>query len=147
MHLTTRKIFKRAFLLIGVIVVVVTLIFFNSNKVSIYNELVAFDLIPKPEKLTELYFNTVDLPDSVTTDQEIRFAFVIHNLEMTNYQYSYVVFVNTHGTRYIVDRGTVLVQNNQYYVKNEQFRLVHSLERRNVTVQLTNKQESIDFWI
>ena len=147
MHLTTRQIFKRAFLLIGVIVVVVTLIFFNSNKVSIYNELVAFDLIPKPEKLTELYFNTVDLPDSVTTDQEIRFAFVIHNLEMTNYQYSYVVFVNTHGTRDVVDRGTVLVQNNQYYVKNEQFRLVHSLERRNVTVQLTNKQESIDFWI
>lgn len=131
----------------GVIVVVVTLIFLNSNRDFIYNELVAFDLIPRPEKLTELYFNTVDLPVSVTSNQEIRFAFVIHNLEMTNYRYIYVVFVNTHGTRHIIDRGTVLVQSDRYYVKNEKLLLVQSLERRNVIVELTNKQQSIDFWI
>lgn len=147
MHLTTRLLFKRVSLLIGVIVVVVTLIFLNSNRDFISNELVAFDLLPRPEKLTELYFNTVDLPVSVTTNQEIRFAFVIHNLEMTNYRYSYVVSVNTHGTRHIIDRGAVLVQSNQYYVKNEKLLLVQSLERRNVIVELTNKQQSIDFWI
>lgn len=123
------------------------LVFLNLNRASIYNELVAFNLVPRPEKLTELYFNTVNLPDAVTANQEIHFAFVIHNLETTNYQYAYVVLVNTHGMRHIVDRGTVLVQNNQYYIKNVKFHLAQLSEKQNVIVELTNKQQSIDFWI
>jgi hypothetical protein len=123
------------------------LIFLNLNRASIYNELVAFNLVPRPEKLTELYFNTVDLPDAVTANQEIHFAFVIHNLETMNYQYTYVVLVNTHGTRHIIDHGTVLVLSNQYYIKKVEIRLARSSEKRNVIVELTNKQQSIDFWI
>ena len=147
MHLTTRQIFKRAPLCIGVIIIVGMLIFLNLNRASIYNELVAFNLVPMPEKLTELYFNTVDLPDAVPANQKMHFAFVIHNLEATNYQYTYVVLMNTHGMRHIIDRGTVLVQNNQYYVKKVEFHLAWSSEKQNIIVELTNKHQSIDFWI
>src|SRR6266487_5329950 len=97
MHLTSKQLFKLASLLmIGVTLVVGMLIFYNFNRASINNELATLDLIPKPEKLTELYFNeNAKLPNSATGNQVISFAFVIHNLETTDYQYAYVVFVNT----------------------------------------------------
>jgi len=148
MHLTIKQLFKLASLLIGVIVVIGMLVFFSLNRASVYNELVTLDLIPKPEKLTELYFNNnANLPSSVTSNQVISFAFVIHNLETTDFQYTYDVSVNANGTRYIVDSGNVLVKNNQYYVKNEQFNLMNSTGSQEVVVELTNKQQSIDFWI
>ncbi len=148
MHLTSKQLFKLASLLmIGVTLVVGMLIFYNFNKVAINNELVTLDLVPKPEKLTELYFNNnANLPKSATSNQVISFAFVIHNLETTDYQYIYEVSVNANGTRHIVDSGNVLVKNNQYYVKNEMFNLLNSPGSQEVVVELTNKQQSIDFW-
>ena len=148
MHLTIKQLFKLASLLIGVTLVVGMLIFFNLNRAFVYNELVNFDLIPKPEKLTELYFNdNANLPSSATRNQIVSFVFVIHNRETTDFQYAYDVSVKANGTRHIVDSGNVLVKNNQYYVKNEKFNLMNSLRRQEVVVELTNKQQSIDFWI
>ncbi|HEY4036120.1 MAG TPA: hypothetical protein VGL94_19350 [Ktedonobacteraceae bacterium] len=87
------------------------------------------------------------MPNSVTSNQTVSFAFVIHNLEATNFQYTYDVSVNANGTRHIVDSGNVLVKNNQYYVKNEKINLIHSTGSQEVVIELTNKQQSIDFWI
>ena len=149
MHLTKKGLFKlSSLLLIAVIVGVGVLIFFNLNRASINNELVGLDLLPKPEKLTELYFNnSINLPDSVPTSQIIRFAFVIHNLETTDYTYVYEVSVNANGTRRIVDSGNVVVKNNQYFVKNEQLKLTSTPGRQEIVVALTNLHQSIDFWL
>jgi hypothetical protein len=262
MRLTIKQLFKLASLLLGLVLVVVMLILFNLNRANIYNELVSLDLIPKPEKLTELYFKDIaNLPDSETSNQitgtydgtihdlssnvstslsltgvrqsqgkitgylvlgsglqgsgpfsgtidtakhlqlivtdsaghakfffegamqsaislggnyyqcspnsirksqcsrapsgygiwslllAVSFAFVIHNLETTDYQYVYDVSVNLNGTRHIVDSGKVLVKDNQYYVKNEKFNLMDSPGRQEVVVELINMPESIDFWI
>src|SRR4051812_15712606 len=100
MHLTNQQLFKLASLLVGVTLVGGMLIFFNLNRASIYNELVTLDLLPKPEKMTELYFsNNAQLPSSAISNQVISFAFVIHNLETTDYQYAYDVSVNANGTK------------------------------------------------
>jgi hypothetical protein len=148
MHLTIKQLFKLTPLLVVLALVIGMLVFYNLNRALVYNELSTLDLIPKPEKLTELYFNNnANLPSSVTSNQVISFAFVIHNLETTDYQYTYNVFVNNNGTRHIVDSGNVLVKNNQYYVKSEKFHLLSSPGRQEVVVELTNKQQSIDFWI
>ncbi len=148
MRLTIRQLFKLAPLLIGVVLIVGTAIFYSLNKESVDNELATLDLIPKPEKLTELYFNNnANLPSSVTGNQAISFAFVIHNLETTDYQYTYDVSVTTNETKRIIDSGSVLVKNNQYYVKNENFTLMKSSGRQKVMVELTNKKQWIDFWI
>ncbi len=148
MHLTNKQLFKLASLLIGLAFVIAMLIFINLNRASVYNELFALDLIPKPEKLTELYFiDHASLPSTVASNQEISFAFVIHNLEMTDYQYTYDVFVDANGALQIADSGKVLVEDNQYYVKTEKFTLIRSSERQKIMVELTNKQQSIDFWI
>jgi hypothetical protein len=149
MHLTTKQLFKLiSSLTIGMTLVVGMLILINLNKVSIYNELVTLDLVPKPEKLTELYFNdNANLPSSATSNQAISFAFVIHNLETTDYLYVYEVYVNVNGTKLIVDSGKVLVKNNQYYVKNEKFNFKNLAGYQEVVVEFVNKQQSIDFWI
>lgn len=149
MRPTSKRLFKLiSFLMIGVILVAGMTIFYNFNRTSIDNALATLDLIPKPEKLTELFFqDSANLPGSATSNQEIRFAFVIHNLESTDYQYVYEVSVNLNGSRHAIDGGKVLVKNNQYYVKNEKFNPMDSAGRQEVVVELIYLHQSIDFWI
>ena len=147
MLLTAKLLFKRAPVFIGVLVLGGVLIFLNMFKASLYNELVTLDLIPRTENFTELYFNqNATLPDTAIGNQEIQFAFVIHNLEATDMRYVYAVSVLAQGKRYVVERGNVVVKTNYYYVKNEQIRLINSPGRQNVVVELINKHQSIDFW-
>lgn len=146
MHQTVKQLAQLAPLLVGISLLVGVLIFFKLDNATIHNELVTLDLIPKPETLTELYFkNNVNLPDSTKSNQVIRFAFVIHNLEATDYQYTYNVYVNTNSTKHIVDSGRVLVKDNQNYVKNERFKLIKSQGNQEIVVELVNKNQSIDF--
>jgi hypothetical protein len=149
MRLTMKQLVKSAsLLLIGVIVVAGVLIFYNANKVSIHDELITLDLLPKPEKLTELYFNdSANLPASAKSNQAISFTFVIHNLETTNYQYVYEVSVNANGANHIVDSESVLVKDNQYYIKRESFKLINVSGSQKIVVNLINKHQSIDFWV
>ena len=147
MHLTGKLLFKRVSVLIGVLALGGTLIFFTIHKASLYNELFTLDLIPRAESFTELYFNqNTTLPGAATGNQDIRFAFVIHNLETTDMHYFYAILVIAHGRRHIVDIGNVRVETNHYYIKNEQIRLIKSPGRQDVIVELVNKRQSIDFW-
>jgi len=148
MYHTTRQLVKLAPLLIGAILTVGMLVFFNLGGVSIRNELVALHLLPQPENLTELYFDTHErLPKSLTEKQSVSFAFVIHNLEATDYQYAYIVAIQSQGMSQIVDRGNILVKDGQYYTKTENFMLKDTAKEQKVVVELTNKGQSIHFWI
>ncbi len=143
-----KRLHRFAPLFIGVILVAGTLIFFNLNRATIHNELVTLYLIPQPERLTELYFNNnAKLPSSVTNNKIISFAFVIHNLETADYQYVYDVSIKVNGTKRIVDSGNIVVKNDQYYVKQEKFKLTNLDRNQEVVVELLNKQQSIDFWM
>ena len=145
-HLKNKQLFKLARLLLGLGLTVVIIVLLNLNSAAVYNELVALDLIPKPEKLTELYFeNSAHLPALATGSQAISFTFVIHNLETTDYRYTYDVIVIAHGRRYVVDSGNVLVKNNQSFVKREEFPLFNSPGRQDIVVELVNLRQSIDF--
>jgi hypothetical protein len=148
MHLTIKQLFRLTSLLIGVTSVVSGLIFLNVNKNSVYNELIVLDLLPRPENTTELYFdNSANLPTFAASGKAIDFTFIIHNLENTDYHYTYSVFVNTNGTKRIVDSENVVVKNNDYYTRHEHFDLTNAFGSQEVVVELTNKQQSIDFWM
>lgn len=148
MYLQNRYFLKVFFLLTGVVLITGMVIFFSLNKAVIYDGLTNLDLIPRPEKLTELYFDNSDnLPHSVSGNRVVSFVFVIHNLETSDYRYTYEVSINVNNTRYIVDKGTLLVLNNQYYAKKEQFRIKNFSENQDIVIELTNKHQSIDFWL
>jgi hypothetical protein len=145
MRLIHKRLSKRAALLLTVALVAGVLILLILSK-PIYDGLVALDLIPQPEKLTELYFNDHEhLPKSATSNQAIDFAFVIHNLETTDFQYSYTISVDAGDTQQIVDSGKILVKNNQYYTKNVHLNLLNAPGSQMVIVELTNKQQFIYF--
>jgi hypothetical protein len=147
-HLIHKQLFKLASLLLGLGLTVVIIVLLNLNSAAVYNELVALDLIPKPEKLTELYFeNSAHLPTSATGSQAISFTFVIHNLETTDYRYAYDVVVIANGKRHVVESGNVLVNNNRSFVKKEEFPLFNSSGRQDIVVELVNLRQSIDFWV
>lgn len=56
--------------MISVIFVAGTIIFFNFDGTSLSKGLATLDLIPKPETMTELYFNdSANLPGSETSNQ------------------------------------------------------------------------------
>lgn len=148
MHLSKKRLFKLVSLLLGLGLSVVIILLLNLNSAAVYKELASLDLGPKPEKVTELYFdNSADLPASATGNQAIRFTFVIHNLETADYGYAYDVVVIANGGRHVVDVGDVLVKNNQSFIKNEEIPLVNSPGRQDVVVELVNLRQSIDFWV
>lgn len=147
-NLINKRLFKLTSLLLGLGLTVVIIVLLNLNSAAVYNQLVALDLLPKPEKLTELYFeNSAHLPTSATGSQAISFTFVIHNLETTDYRYTYDVVVIAYGGRQVIDGGNVLVKNNRSYVKKEEFLLLNSPGRQDVVVELVNLRQSIDFWV
>src|SRR5690348_14819310 len=117
MRPTTKRLFKPVSLsLVAVTLVTGMIIFFRMNGAAVQNALVSLDLVPKPEKMTELYFSDpANLPGSATSNQVISFAFVIHNLETADYRYVYEVSVNVNGATHVVDSGQVFVKDNQYY--------------------------------
>lgn len=148
MYRTIQQLVKLAPLLIGTMLLVGMLIFFNSDDAAIHNELETLYLLPRPERLTELYFDANEkLPTSVAENQPVHFAFTIHNLETSDYQYTYEVLVKAQGVGHVVDSGNILVKNGQYYSKAEQFSLRESSKEQEVVVVLTNKKQSIDFWL
>lgn len=148
MHPTNNQLFKLTSLLLVLGLTVVIIILLNINSAAVYNELVSLDLVPKSEKLTELYFdNSADLPASVTGNQTISFTFVVHNLETTDYQYTYDVVVIANGGRHVVDGGIVLVKKNQSFIKKEEIPVENSPGRQDVVVELVNLRQSIDFWV
>lgn len=79
--------------------------------------------------------------------QEIRFEFVVHNRETTDYRYVYVVVVNINGTKHIIDSKNVLVKNGKSYVKSEKVEIKDKADTQEIVVELLNKHQSIDIWM
>lgn len=120
----------------------------NLNSAAVHKELASLDLVPRPEKVTELYFdNSTELPASATAHQAIHFTFVIHNLETTDYRYAYDVVIIANGGRHIIDAGEILVKNDHFYIKKEEILLANSPGRQDVVVELVDLRQSIDFWV
>ena len=148
MRVETRQLSKRILLVLGVVFAVGLLIFINVQRTAIHDILTALYLIPQPERLTELYFeNGANLSNIPANSNGVSFSFVVHNLEAADYHYTYNVSVYANGTKHVVDSGNILVKDNQYYVKAEKLALTNVSGGQEIIVELTNKQQMIDFWV
>jgi hypothetical protein len=59
---------------------------------EIYNRLYSWKLIPRPERLTELYFGDhINLPKTYTPTQQQTVAFAVHDLEYRTTVYTYTI--------------------------------------------------------
>lgn len=81
----------------------------------LYNQLYSWDLIPKPETYTELYFANTP-PELFTPGQQHTLAFTIHNVEYQTTSYAYTIDqLNSNGhTLTTLAKGSVsLAQDAQ----------------------------------
>ncbi len=102
----------------------------------------------KPETFTELYFeNHLSLPKEVTLFKENNFKFTIHNLENKDMEYPYEVYIDINGEKQMIDKDTVSIKNNEFKTITENFTITTPAKRALVVVNLTSKNQQIDFWI
>lgn len=103
----------------------------------------------KPETFTELYFeNHLNLPSKVMLKEPYSFSFTIHNLENQDMAYPYEVYIDEgKGKKLILDKNNITVQKNAFITIQEGFILNQSITRDKVIINLTAKNQQIDFWI
>ena len=103
----------------------------------------------KPETFTELYFEDhLSLPDKVTLFKENNFKFTIHNLENKDMEYKYEIYVDmTKKRKRMIDKGSVLIKNNEYKTISEEFTITIPIQRVKVAVNLISKSQQIHFWM
>lgn len=117
------------------------------NKDLIRSQLDRWNLLPKPEKFTELYFdNHQQLPSIIKEDKEYTFRFVTHNLEHETLKYDYEVKIASESSK-LLDKGSFILKHNQSKVIKEKLSLHTSIPKTKIEVNLINKGQKIHFWI
>lgn len=115
----------------------------------IKNQLNSWKVLPQPERLTELYFNSPSkLPTTYVPNVMQSFSFTVHNLEDEKWTYHYVVnAVPLSGGLTTINFGTFTLSPNQYKVIPVSFSIPDSGSRVQIDVSLEQPNQSIDFWM
>jgi len=111
-------------------------------------ETIALATTRKPETFTELYFEDhINLPNKIIRDKVYRFSFTIHNLENTDTNYPYEVYIDVKGDKEFIDRGSVFVKNNEYITIDRSYMLTTPSGKVKIEVLLVDQNQSISFWL
>jgi hypothetical protein len=132
-------------LIILILGIICFIIYFAQG--PIYQTLYNWDLIPKPERFTELYFNNSEtLPSSTTKDDPLSFSFTIHNEEGTSTVYPYTVyFQDPEGDKTTITKNTVTLPDNASTTIAISHVFKSTDEQGSVVVDLTSLNQQIDF--
>lgn len=86
---TTGSLFKIVAVLLSILFLVIVGF---SQRQAIYDQLYNWKLIPRPERLTELYFTDhTKLPTTYTVSEKQTINFKVHNLEYRDTEYKYAI--------------------------------------------------------
>jgi uncharacterized membrane protein len=100
------------------------------------------------EPFTELYFqNHTQLPQNILPNRQYTFTFTIHNHENQDKQYSYDVYIDDNNTKHYLDHNTITLKNNATITIQESFLLTQPIAKAKVIINLTDKNQQIDFLI
>lgn len=134
--------------------IVFVCIFALANANAIHRQLNRWALLPRPERLTELYFeNHAKLPTTYTAGVPQQFSFVVHNLEYQDTAYRYTVEQQTadRTTPRQIATGTFKLARNAAQTTPVAFTPVDMGNRSLITTTLintsTNTSQSIYYWI
>lgn len=145
---------KKNIISVGIILIIflTTLTFLHSSFKNViknvYPELYALNIIPKPESFTELYFeNHESLPFTILPQQQYAISFTIHNLEHKNMNYIYEAYITTGSNKTILQQGSVFLKNDERKTLSIPFTINASISKSEIVVNISNLQQSIDFWV
>ncbi len=134
-----------------------------SQRQAIYDQLYAWKLIPRPERLTELYFTDhTNLPKTYKPDETQVVKFTVRNLEYRDTDYKYVVGVmNEDETEELLDRasGEIQLTHDQYKNVEVPITITAKGPRAKIVVTIyyqgikfgedvpTDQEQSIHYWV
>lgn len=103
----------------------------------------------QPERFTELYFEDhLNLPKDAIPNKQYNFRFTVHNLEYRDTTYNYETYIDENGKKISIDQGSFTLKQDQFKTIPQTYTITTSLQRSEVVVNLTNKNnQQIDFWI
>ena len=126
----------------------IAMIFQLTNLTPLVKETLALATTRKPETFTELYFEDhVNLPNEIISGKVYRFSFTIHNLENTDMDYPYEVYVDAQANKEPIDEGTVFVKNDEYKTIDQNYMLATPSGRMKIQVLLVDQNQPISFWM
>lgn len=116
---------------------------------SSWEETFSFATTAKPERLTELCFESHHLlPGEIRLNEEINFEFTICNLEGEDLEYIYEVFMLWQNQKTIIGRDSIFIKKNESETINQKFLLDEWIAGRiKIVVNLVNKNQQIHFWV
>jgi hypothetical protein len=115
---------------------------------KVYPELYAWNIIPKPEMFTELYFeNHEKLPLEIMPQKKYSFAFTIHNVENKNMVYPYTVYMITNHNKVVLQHGNISLHQDKAQTIPVNITISSVMPTSEIVVDLPKKKQSIDFWI
>ena len=142
----TEKQGRAALIIIILVIVLAGSFIAYLERGSLYTELGALNLIPTPERFTELYFaNAASLPTEAITGEPITFSFVIHNVEGVTTSYPYTVYITYPSGKSITLANGLVTLGNGASTTIPIEDAFTTLGKGTVVVDLTSLDQQIDF--
>jgi hypothetical protein len=130
----------------GVLAAVIAVFVLYGQRGAVYAALDSLMVIPRPERLSELYFVT-PLPKTATVaGNTVSFSFVIHNLEGEDLMYTYHVYASSDSSDIPIDSATVSITSGQFKTITESYTFNTSTDQVTFMVEMTSpRSEHIHF--
>lgn len=132
------------FLLLGVVLISLVVL-----RQPLIKQLNSWDLLPKTEPLSELYFTSPKaLPTSYAPGQPLALAFTIHNATKATHRYEYQIFEqNESKNKTILETNTVTIAAAKTIALKRQVTLTDLGTPVEVGVDLRDAHQTITVWL
>lgn len=104
--------------------------------------------LPRNQAYTELAFDNVnDLPSKISSGNQVKFAFMIHNVEGKTISYPYAITLESGNVNKTLKTGTTILASNNAVSISENLSIQSSNQRQEVVITLINLKQSIGLWL
>lgn len=119
-------------------------IYFQNNIIAGLDKL---KLIPQAEGFTELYFeNYAEISHlAPRAGDKMPISFVINNFEGTEKNYSYVIYFQNDEKKFLIDKGTVILQDQQGVNIQKSYLFRSSYPQGQIVIELKDLNQEIRF--
>jgi hypothetical protein len=114
--ISVEKIRNKYVAYIAAFVLVAATLILYFNTAAITRQLNAWQLLPQPERLTELYYEKhTELPTTYAPDMQQSYSFTVHNLEYRTTAYKYEVMEQSEDSsqRRVLSSGSFALEHDR----------------------------------
>ena len=140
--------FLSSLIIAGSILCSIMILIFSIDKIASYPKNYPTGLVSKEESFTALYFeNSENLPGKVAKGEKIDFSFTIKNMEGTDKEYEYEVYLKngTNNKRVAVDRKKIWIKNGGSATIPESYTFQQDHMKEILIVELRGENQKIHF--